>query len=473
LLQRFRHEQEVLASLDHPNIARFLDLGTSDDGLPYLVLEYVEGEPIDIYCDRHKLDVRQRLRLFRSVCDAVQAAHDRGVIHRDIKPANLLVTEDGTVKLLDFGIARLCGPSDMTLTHLTRTGPGPLTPEYASPEQIRGDEVTVATDVYSLGVLLYVLLTGRSPFRLEKRLVHEVMRVVCEEAPVPPSTAVTQDPDGASGSATAEQLSELRAERPATLRRRLSGDLDSIVLKAMRKERNWRYPSPAGLGEDVCRHLEGQRVTAREENIRYKFERLWRRAMTPSDATARQNWLIMMCGGIIITLILVRKQLVEMGLKSDTEMWSFLALLLQSWIIGLRERRRLSRGQSTPLGRQSAITFAVVLGILQLITLVNAFTGALPDRAVALLWSAGLATCLLIIGLQASRVLTIGGLVLVLSITAALLDAKLFYGWLAAGVGAGVCVPGLILGVSQPATRDLGEDDRFVTLRSGGRLTTT
>jgi len=186
VLERFRHERQILASLDHPNIARLLDGGTTDEGIPYLVMELIEGTPIDQYCDGHKLNVSERLRLFVQVCSAVQYAHQRLVIHRDIKPGNILVTKEGVPKLLDFGIAKILDPASSAAT----TVAGPMTPEYASPEQVRGEPITTATDVYSLGVVLYQLLTGRSPYPKNTSVPHEFARAICEYEPERPSTVI-------------------------------------------------------------------------------------------------------------------------------------------------------------------------------------------------------------------------------------------------------------------------------------------
>lgn len=186
VLDRFRHERQILASLDHPNIARLLDGGTTDDGLPYLVMELIEGTRIDDYCDALDLNVHERLQLFLQVCSAVQYAHQRLVIHRDIKPGNILVTKEGVPKLLDFGIAKILDPS----AGAEATIAGPLTPEYASPEQIRGEPITTATDVYSLGVVLYQLLVGRSPYPAKTKTPHEFARAICDFEPERPSVAV-------------------------------------------------------------------------------------------------------------------------------------------------------------------------------------------------------------------------------------------------------------------------------------------
>ena len=186
VLDRFRHERQILASLDHPNIARLLDGGTTEDGLPYLVMELIEGTRIDEYCNARDLGVNERLQLFLQVCSAVQYAHQRLVIHRDIKPGNILVTKEGVPKLLDFGIAKILDPS----AGAEATIAGPLTPEYASPEQIRGEPITTATDVYSLGVVLYQLLVGRFPYPAKTKTPHEFARAICEFEPERPSVAV-------------------------------------------------------------------------------------------------------------------------------------------------------------------------------------------------------------------------------------------------------------------------------------------
>ncbi len=186
VVERFRHERQVLASLDHPNIARLFDGGTTEDGIPYLVMELIEGTPIDEYCDANQLSVTERLRLFLQVCSAIQYAHQRLVIHRDIKPGNILVTKDGVPKLLDFGIAKILDPAATSKATLIN----PMTPEYASPEQVRGETITTATDVYSLGVVLYQLLTGRSPYPRDTRAPHEFARAICEHEPERPSSAV-------------------------------------------------------------------------------------------------------------------------------------------------------------------------------------------------------------------------------------------------------------------------------------------
>ena len=290
VVSRFRNERQILAGLEHPNIAGLLDGGTTAEGAPYFAMEYVEGQVISDYCESRQLDTTARLQLFRKVCAAVQYAHQNLIIHRDIKPANVLVTSDGTPKLLDFGIAKLLNP-ELGSYALAPTMVGGLlmTPEYASPEQVRGEPVTTATDVYSLGVLLYELLTGQPPYRLESRAPAEVVRVVCESLPVRPSTAVTTIryvpganvavTHPADGIADSPQLSP----RPRTnvdterLRRRLAGDLDTIVLKALSKEPSRRYASVDQFSEDLHRHLRGLPVIARKDTLGYRTSKFVQR----------------------------------------------------------------------------------------------------------------------------------------------------------------------------------------------------
>jgi eukaryotic-like serine/threonine-protein kinase len=252
-LLRFSAERQILANLNHPNIARLLDGGVTDEGLPFLVMEYVNGIRIDEYCRQRVLTTEERLRLFCAACEAVDYAHKHLVIHRDIKPANILVTENGVPKLLDFGIAKLLDP-ELGELGLTGTTDRMMTPDYASPEQVRGDAITTATDVYALGVVLYELLAGRKPFKLETTSPIEVMKTICEQMPPPPSVT------------SAENAALAAPDAP----RRLKGDLDNIVLMAMRKEPTRRYASVSELAGDVQAYLTGYPVHARTENWSYR-----------------------------------------------------------------------------------------------------------------------------------------------------------------------------------------------------------
>jgi eukaryotic-like serine/threonine-protein kinase len=300
ILERFRNERQILASLDHPNIARLLDGGTTADDLPYLAMELVEGAPIDEYCDERKLSVTERLQLFREVCGAVQYAHQRLVIHRDIKPSNILVTSEGSPKLLDFGIAKLLDAAGSTEATFLR----PMTPEYASPEQIRGETITTATDVYSLGVVLYQLLTGHSPYRVDARTPAKLAEAITSSEPEPPSTSVqhteTVSDSGARRELTPEIVSSTREASPLRLQKRLRGDLDFILLKALRKESARRYASVAQFAEDIRNHLEGLPVTARKGTWSYRAGKFMRRHKT--GVAAAGLVVVTLIGGIVATL---------------------------------------------------------------------------------------------------------------------------------------------------------------------------
>ncbi len=270
ILKRFRAERQILALLDHPHICKLIDGGTAPDGSPFLVMDNVVGKPLHEYCDGHRLGIDRRLAIFLSVCDAVQFAHQRLVIHRDLKPDNILVTEDGSPRLLDFGIARLVSPDAGALpTTVTAPMNRLLTPDYASPEQVRGDLVTVAGDVYSLGVILYELLSGRRPLEFATRTPEEILRVVCAQEPASPSTAMARAPT--------PEAATRRGETTQRLRRRLAGDLDYIVLRALEKDPARRYGSVDQLAQDIRRHLEGLPVLARGRSTAYLVSRFVRR----------------------------------------------------------------------------------------------------------------------------------------------------------------------------------------------------
>ncbi len=256
VLDRFRHERQILANLEHPYIARLLDGGTSPDGRPFFVMEYVQGRPLDQYCRERELSVRERCRLFLKVCEAVSFAHRSLVVHRDLKPGNILVTPDGSPKLLDFGVAKLLDPSAASGRTMTVLAMRPLTPEYASPEQVRSGQISTATDVYTLGAILYELLSGKRPHEFSSYSPIELERVICDVDPPPPS------------------------ETNAALRKQLAGDLDAIVAKAMRKEPELRYASVEQMAEDLNRYLNGWAVEARQGSFTYRAAKFLRRNRT-------------------------------------------------------------------------------------------------------------------------------------------------------------------------------------------------
>ena len=287
VVQRFRNERQILASLDHPNIARLLDGGATEGDLPYFVMEYVKGDPIIKYGDANNLNTTERLKLFRLVCSAVQYAHQNLIIHRDLKPSNVLVTKDGEPKLLDFGIAKLLQADGEAERPLTATAVRVMTPEYASPEQIKGERITTASDVYSLGVLLYELLTGTRPYRVKSRQPEEIARAICEQQPEKPSVAVSGQWSVVSGqssgreqrgsSPTVKEGSVATAKSIIITPRSLRGDLDNIVLMALRKEPARRYASAEQFSEDIRRHLEGLPVIARKATLSYRTSKFVQR----------------------------------------------------------------------------------------------------------------------------------------------------------------------------------------------------
>ena len=274
--RRFHSERQILARLDHPHIARLLDGGTAEGGWPYIVMEYVEGQPIDAYCAERSRSVSERLRLFRSVCAAVGYAHQHLVVHRDLKPSNILVTPAGEPKLLDFGIAKLLDPGPADLIVDTATAARPMTPQYASPEQARGEPVTTASDVYSLGVLLYELLTGSRPYQVQGHTPQQVERIICDTEPPKPSAAAPR------------------------LGRWLTGDLDNIVGMALRKEPARRYTSVQEFSEDIRRHMENQPVVATSDTFRYRLRKFLRRHR--AGVAAATLILITLLGGVTATL---------------------------------------------------------------------------------------------------------------------------------------------------------------------------
>ena len=274
IIERFKAERQILADLEHANIARLIDGGTTEEGWPYFSMEYVEGQPIDEYCAAHNLSTRQRLELFLTACAAVQYAHQRLVIHRDLKPSNILVTNDGIIKLLDFGIAKLLGPE--ATTAMQATGVAMMTPQYASPEQVQGQSITTASDVYSLGLLLYELLARQPAYKFEKLSTEEIVRVVCHLEPPRPS-----------------------AVAPKGLSRQLQGDLDTIVLMAVRKDPARRYASVQELSQDIRRHLAGLPVQARGDSLRYRAGKFVQRHKAGVGAAGLIG--LSLIGGIVAT----------------------------------------------------------------------------------------------------------------------------------------------------------------------------
>ena len=281
ILRRFRMERQVLASLDHPNIARLIDGGSTPEGMPFLAMEYVEGTPIDQFCESRASAITDRLKLFRDVCAAVQFAHQNLVVHRDIKTGNILVTQAGVVKLLDFGIAKLLR-TDLSTLEMAQTRPElrPMTLDYASPEQVRGEAITTSTDVYSLGVLLYKLLTGTMPYGVSTRDPEGIRKAVLETEPRRPSSVILADDTHAIPQATQKIeviTEETRALARKRLKKKLSGDLDLIILKALRKEPPKRYLSVEQFSEDIRRYLEGRPVIAGIDTPGYRFAKFVRR----------------------------------------------------------------------------------------------------------------------------------------------------------------------------------------------------
>lgn len=303
VLTRFRQERQILANLDHPNIAHLLDGGTTERGLPYLVMDYVDGIEIDKYSDAQKLSTFERLKLFQTICSAVHYAHQNLVIHRDIKPGNILVTANGVPKLLDFGIAKVIHPDPYSEPTATASILRIMTPEYASPEQVRGQTITTASDIYSLGVVLYELLTGHRPYRMSRSSPVEIERAVCESEPAKPSTMILRTEEvNASGKTiriTPESVSEARSDSPQRLRQSLSGDLDNIVLRALQKDSNRRYASAEQFSEDIRRYMDGLPVIAQKDTLGYRLGKFVRRHK--AGVAAASFIFLILIGGVFAT----------------------------------------------------------------------------------------------------------------------------------------------------------------------------
>jgi eukaryotic-like serine/threonine-protein kinase len=271
IVARLRSERQILANLNHPHIARLIDGGATQDGIPYLVMEYVEGRRIDQYCKEQQLDIKQRLALFQQVCAAVQYAHQLLVIHRDIKPSNILVTASGSAKLLDFGIAKLVDPQSTNSMDLTQVHERVLTPEHASPEQMRGEPVSTASDIYALGVLLYELLTKNKPFEFAGKPFAQIEKIICEQMPSKPSEKINDR-------ANAHML---------------RGDLDLIVMKALHKDSTRRYASASTLADDIENYLCNRPVVARPDSTAYRAAKFWR----------RNRWAVSSAVAVLVTVV--------------------------------------------------------------------------------------------------------------------------------------------------------------------------
>lgn len=262
-VKRFQREQKILSQLDHVNIARLIEVGFTPDELPYIVMEYVDGEPVDQYCDRLQLSISERLNLFREICAAVHFAHRKQVVHRDLKPENILVTADGTVKLLDFGISKMLKSSGKD-SFVTLAGMRVMTPEYASPEQVRGKDITTISDVYTLGVVLYELLTGVRPLTVSGSSILDVEQVICHQRPDKPSeTLLNRIESDKIERKVVDSICETRKVQFQELSDLLKGNLDDICLSSLEKEPTRRYPSVMFLAEDIRRALEGEAIFSR------------------------------------------------------------------------------------------------------------------------------------------------------------------------------------------------------------------
>lgn len=272
-IKRFRIEQEILARLHHPNICRLYDGGITQEGTPYLVMEFIDGIPVDEYCNKYRLTTDERIELFRTICSAVQYAHGNLIVHRDLKAQNIYVNQDGIVKILDFGVAKLLDPAFTDIDLLeTRTGQKFWTPQYAAPEQIKNETITVTTDVYALGVLLHKLLTDTYPLDVSGMEISAIERTILEGVPILPSQSIKNGPH--------QKIAKRRKTSPSGLRKKLYGDLDAVVLKAIRKEPNYRYNSVEQLLEDIDRYQKRLPLIARKGTIRYRVTKFTKRHKT-------------------------------------------------------------------------------------------------------------------------------------------------------------------------------------------------
>lgn len=304
ILRRFRNERQILAELQHPNIARLFDGGVTEDGSPYYVMEYIEGEPLDVYCREENCGIREKLEIFRQICAAVSYAHSQLVVHRDLKPSNMFITNGGDVKLLDFGIAKVLD-TDGQDSQGTATQLGMMTPAYASPEQVRGEKVTTSSDLYSLGIVFYELITGERPYQTDGKTHAEMIELVCHSGVRKPSETAH-----AGGIDTADTPARVPAKN-----RLLKGDLDNIALKALQKDPARRYGSVEQFSEDIRRHLTGQPVTARPDTVSYRFKKFVGRNKV--SALAAVLIFISLCTGITVAVWQARRAEKERALAEN------------------------------------------------------------------------------------------------------------------------------------------------------------
>jgi len=303
IIERFRHERQILAALEHTNITRLIDGGSTEDDLPYLVMDYVEGLPLNKYCAVNVVSLNERLDIFLQICSAVTYAHQNLIIHRDLKPSNVIVSDDGTPKLLDFGIAKLTAPNSSATLGGTQTTFRVMTPEYASPEQVNGQTVTTASDIYSLGVVLYELLTGQRPFRIRTNRAEEISRIITDTSPTRPSDSLRkgEEEKARRGDTKSDKIASKVSSSPLLpfSSSVLRGDLDNIILMAMRKEPERRYSSVEQFAEDIRRYLNGLPVIAREDSFGYRAEKFVKR--NKAGVAAGLGIALSLVGGLIAT----------------------------------------------------------------------------------------------------------------------------------------------------------------------------
>lgn len=345
-IARFRAERQILANLKHPYVAALLDGGATDDGLPYLVMEYIDGSPIDAYCRDNNLSLADRLDLFRKVCEAVDYAHRQLIVHRDLKPGNILIDRDGNPKLLDFGIAKLIDSSNFEQTVAqTRPGMTAMTPEYASPEQVRGEPISVASDVYALGVLLFKLLTGQSPYAGELTTPGSYERAIVESDPLKPSTVASKITDATGETTTPGPKDE-------KLRALLVGDLDNIILRSLQKEPERRYRSVADLSADIRRHQNHEPIETRSNDWWYRSSKFVRRHAARLAVTT----LILIAGVAVVTFYTLRlaeeRDRANLSAAEAEEVANFLTNLFEGASLHERAGNEVSAVDLLEVGRE-------------------------------------------------------------------------------------------------------------------------